>query len=130
LANPLVSATGRRKESTAHVKLMPGDGKIVVNGKNVLEYLKRDVLVMLVEQPLQVTETIGTYDIVATAKGGGLSGQAGAIRLGVSRSLLALNEAYRQCLREAGLLTRDPREVERKKPGQPGARRRFQFSKR
>ncbi len=130
MAKSLASATGRRKESTAHVKLMPGDGKIVVNGKNVLEYLKRDVLVMLVEQPLQVTETIGTYDIVATAKGGGLSGQAGAIRLGVSRSLLELNEASRQSLREAGLLTRDPREVERKKPGQPGARRRFQFSKR
>ena len=130
MANPLASATGRRKESTAHVKLMPGDGKIVVNGKDVLEYLKRDVLVMLVEQPLHVTETIGTYDIVATAKGGGLSGQAGAIRLGVSRGLLALNEAYRQSLREAGLLTRDSREVERKKPGQPGARRRFQFSKR
>ncbi len=130
MAKPLASATGRRKESTAHVKLMPGDGKIIVNGKTVLEYLKRDVLVMLVEQPLQVTETIGTYDIIATAKGGGLSGQAGAIRLGVSRSLLELNEAYRQSLRDSGLLTRDSREVERKKPGQPGARRRFQFSKR
>jgi small subunit ribosomal protein S9 len=109
---------------------MPGDGKFVVNGKPVLDYLKRDVLVMMVEQPLQVTETIGTYDIVATAKGGGLSGQAGAIRLGVSRSLLAINEAYRQSLRDFSMLTRDPREVERKKPGQPGARARFQFSKR
>ena len=130
MANPLASATGRRKESTAHVKLMPGDGKFIVNGKPVLDYLKRDVLVMMVEQPLQVTETIGTYDIVATAKGGGLSGQAGAIRLGVSRSLLAINEAYRQSLRDFSMLTRDPREVERKKPGQPGARARFQFSKR
>jgi len=130
LAKALASATGRRKESTAHVKLMPGDGKITVNGKDGLEYLKRDVLVMMVEQPLQVTETIGTYDIVARAKGGGLSGQAGAIRLGVSRSLLKANEAYRQSLRDFGLLTRDPREVERKKPGRPGARRRFQFSKR
>jgi small subunit ribosomal protein S9 len=130
LAETLASATGRRKESTAHVRLMPGDGKITVNGKNALEYLKRDVLVMMVEQPLQVTETIGTYDIVAHTKGGGLSGQAGAIRLGVSRSLLAANEAYRQSLRDFGLLTRDPREVERKKPGRPGARKRFQFSKR
>ena len=127
---PLASATGRRKESTAHVKLMPGDGKITVNGKSATEYLKRDVLVMMVEQPLQVTETIGTYDVGASAKGGGLSGQAGAIRLGVSRSLLEANEAYRQALRDFGLLTRDPREVERKKPGRPGARRRFQFSKR
>ena len=127
---PLASATGRRKESTAHVKLMPGDGKITVNGKSATEYLKRDVLVMMVEQPLQVTETIGAYDVVASAKGGGLSGQAGAIRLGVSRSLLEANEAYRQSLRDYGLLTRDPREVERKKPGRPGARRRFQFSKR
>ena len=126
----LASATGRRKESTAHVKLLPGDGKITVNGKTAIEYLKRDVLVMAVEQPLQVTETIGTYDIVASTKGGGLSGQAGAIRLGVARSLLAANEAYRQSLRDFGLLTRAPREVELKKPGRPGARRRFQFSKR
>lgn len=130
MADVLASATGRRKESTAHVRLMPGDGKITVNGKDGLEYLKRDVLVMMVEQPLQVTETIGTYDIVAHTKGGGLSGQAGAIRLGVARSLLSANEAYRQSLRDFGLLTRDPREVERKKPGRPGARRRFQFSKR
>lgn len=130
MAKPLASATGRRKESTAHVQLFPGDGKITVNGKPALEYLKRDVLVMIVEQPLQVTETIGTYDVVAYTKGGGLSGQAGAIRLGVSRSLLTANEAYRQSLRDYGLLTRDPREVERKKPGRPGARRRFQFSKR
>ena len=115
----LASATGRRKESTAHVKLLPGDGKITVNGKTAIEYLKRDVLVMAVEQPLQVTETIGTYDIVASTKGGGLSGQAGAIRLGVARSLLAANEAYRQSLRDFGLLTRDPREVERKQPGRP-----------
>jgi small subunit ribosomal protein S9 len=109
---------------------MPGDGKIIVNGKSAIEYLKRDVLVMMVEQPLQVTETVGSYDIVANTKGGGLSGQAGAIRLGVSRSLLQANESYRQSLRDFGLLTRDPREVERKKPGRPGARRRFQFSKR
>ena len=130
MAEPLASATGRRKESTAHVRLLPGDGKITVNGKSALEYLKRDVLVMMVEQPLQVTETIGAYDVVAHTKGGGLSGQAGAIRLGVARSLISSNEAHRQSLRDFGLLTRDPREVERKKPGRPGARRRFQFSKR
>ncbi len=85
---------------------------------------------MIVEQPLQVTETSGTYDVVAHAKGGGLSGQAGAIRLGLARSLHELNEAHRGSLRSSGLLTRDAREVERKKPGRPGARRRFQFSKR
>ena len=90
MANPLVSATGRRKESTAHVKLMPGDGKIVVNGKDVLEYLKRDVLVMLVEQPLHVTETIGTYDIVATANPGCVL----QLQLGTQREGLATQVRY------------------------------------
>jgi small subunit ribosomal protein S9 len=112
------------------VRLFPGSGNITVNGKAALDYLKREVLVMAVEQPMEVTETAGTYDIIAHTKGGGLSGQAGAIRLGLSRSLLALSETYRKPLRDNGLLTRDSRVVERKKPGRPGARKRFQFSKR
>lgn len=130
MADALSSATGRRKTSTAHVKLFPGSGDITINGKPALDFLKRETLVMIVEQPLEVTETKGTYDIVASTKGGGLTGQAGAVRLGIARSLQGLNEAHKKPLRDAGLLTRDPREVERKKPGQPGARRKFQFSKR
>jgi small subunit ribosomal protein S9 len=130
LAENLVSARGRRKSATANVKLFPGSGEITINGRPILDYLKRETLVMIVEQPLAVTETIGQYNIVASAKGGGLSGQAGAVRLGIARSLLALNEDLKKPLREAGLLTRDAREVERKKPGRPGARKRFQFSKR
>lgn len=130
MAEPLASATGRRKNATANVKLFPGSGTITINDKPVLDYLKRETLVMIVEQPLKLTDSVGSYDIVARAKGGGLSGQAGAVRLGIARSLLAINEGLKKPLREAGLLTRDAREVERKKPGQPGARRRFQFSKR
>jgi small subunit ribosomal protein S9 len=130
LPNPLATATGRRKAATANVQLFPGTGKITVNRLPVLEYLKRETLVMIVEQPLKITESHGSYDVVARAKGGGLSGQAGAIRLGIARSLLAADETMRVPLRAAGLLTRDARVVERKKPGQPGARRRFQFSKR
>jgi len=130
LADVLTSATGRRKSSTAHVKLTPGDGQITINGLSALNYSKRETLVMIIEQPLEVTESKGTYDITATTRGGGLTGQAGAVRLGIARSLRALNEDHRKALRGAGLLTRDPREVERKKPGQPGARKKFQFSKR
>lgn len=127
---PLSVATGRRKTSTAHVKLFPGTGSIIINGLPALEYLKRETLVMIIEQPLDATETKGTYDIVASSKGGGLTGQAGAVQLGIARSLLSLNEASHKPLRAAGLLTRDPRKVERQKPGQPGARKKFQFSKR
>ncbi len=130
MSEPLVSATGRRKSATANVQVFPGSGKITVNGKPVLDYLKRETLVMLVERPLEVADSMGSYDIVARTRGGGLSGQAGAIRLGIARSLLALDENLRKPLRAAGLLTRDAREVERKKPGRPGARKRFQFSKR
>ena len=130
MAKFLIAATGRRKDATANVQIFPGSGKITVNGKPVLDYLKRETLVMVVEQPLQVTESMESYDIVARAKGGGLTGQAGAVRLGIARGLTALDESLRKPLRDAGLLTRDPRNVERKKPGQRGARRRFQFSKR
>lgn len=130
MPEPLASATGRRKSATANVQMFPGSGSITINGKPVLDYLKRETLVMIVEEPLKITESLGSYDIVARAKGGGLSGQAGAVRLGISRSLVSMDESLRGTLREKGLLTRDAREVERKKPGQPGARKRFQFSKR
>ncbi|HDI52199.1 MAG TPA: 30S ribosomal protein S9 [Bacteroidetes bacterium] len=123
-------ATGRRKEAVARVWLTPGTGKIEVNGKPLLEYFKRETLKMLVEQPLEVTDTLGKYDVYAKIHGGGLSGQAGALRLGISRSLVKVNEDLRQKLRQGGFLTRDPRVVERKKYGQPKARKRFQFSKR
>ena len=130
MAEILASARGRRKSATANVKLFPGSGEITINGRPILDYLKRETLVMIVEQPLAVTETVGQYNIVASTKGGGLSGQAGAVRLGIARGLLALNEDLKTPLREAGLLTRDARKVERKKPGRPGARKRFPFSKR
>ena len=123
-------AIGRRKEAVARVRLTPGDGKIVVNKKPLLEFLKRETLKMIVEQPLQLTESLDKYDIIASVRGGGLSGQAGAIRLGIARALLKVDEDHRPKLKAAGLLTRDPRMTERKKYGQPGARKRFQFSKR
>lgn len=129
-AQPLATATGRRKSASAHVKVFPGSGEIVINGLPARDYLKRETLVMVIEQPLKVAEAEGSYRIQAYAKGGGLSGQAGAVRLGIARTLVAMDEEMRKPLRAAGLLTRDPREVERKKPGQAGARRRFQFSKR
>ncbi|HDL17758.1 MAG TPA: 30S ribosomal protein S9 [Bacteroidetes bacterium] len=123
-------ATGRRKESTARVWLTPGKGEIEVNGKSLLEHFKRETLKMLIEQPLEITEASGSYNINATVRGGGLSGQAGALRLGISRALLKASEDFKPPLKRAGFLTRDPRMVERKKPGQPKARKRFQFSKR
>lgn len=123
-------ATGRRKESVARVWLTPGKGEIKVNKKSLLEHFKRETLKMVIEQPLEITDSLGSYDISATVKGGGLSGQAGALRLGISRALTKINEDMRPPLKKAGFLTRDPRMVERKKPGQPKARKRFQFSKR
>ncbi len=123
-------ATGRRKESVARVWLTPGKGEIKVNGQSLLEYFKRETLKMLIEQPFEVTETLGQYDVNATVQGGGLSGQAGALRLGIARALTKVNEDLRAPLRRAGFLTRDPRMVERKKYGQPKARKRFQYSKR
>jgi small subunit ribosomal protein S9 len=123
-------STGRRKTSVARVWLKPGSGQIVVNKKELLDYFKRPTLEMIIRQPFVVTNTEGQYDVRATVKGGGLSGQAGAILLGISRALLKSNTDLKKSLREAGFLTRDPREKERKKYGQPGARKRFQFSKR
>lgn len=121
---------GRRKQARARVRMKPGDGKFVVNGRPVEEYLARETLVQVAKQPFAVTETVERYDVRAICSGGGLAGQAGALRLGLARALLQENENLRSALRGARLLTRDAREVERKKPGQPGARKRFQFSKR
>ena len=123
-------ATGRRKEATARVFLRPGNGRIVVNKKDIDEYFVRPTLKMVIRQPLQMTESLGDFDLYVTVRGGGKSGQAGAIRHGISRALCVQNVGNRPTLKSAGLLTRDARKVERKKPGQPGARKKFQFSKR
>ena len=122
--------TGRRKRSVARVYLSPGKGDIKVNGESFRDYLCRDSLATIVMQPLVAVEGEKTYDIEINVNGGGLTGQAGAIRLGISRALLDVNIEYRSVLKEKGYLTRDARKVERKKPGQPGARKNFQFSKR
>ena len=123
-------ATGRRKNAIARVRMIPGKGQIIVNGKDVLSYFKRETLKMDIEQPLELTEMLDKFDITASVIGGGLSGQAGAVRLGIARALLQFSEDYRPTLRQAGLMTRDPREKERKKYGLAKARKRFQFSKR
>ena len=122
--------TGRRKSSIARVYLSPGKGKITVNGRSFDEYLCRGPLSMVVTQPLFALDSIKSYDIRAQVKGGGLTGQAGALRLGIARALIQVNEDFNKELRAGGFLTRDSRRVERKKYGQPGARKRFQFSKR
>jgi small subunit ribosomal protein S9 len=126
----LYYGTGRRKTSTARVFMRPGNGQMEVNGRGLDLYFPNDVLRMIVRQPFQVTETAERFDVVATVLGGGCSGQAGAIRHGIARALLVYNLELRERLKSAGLLTRDPREKERKKYGRAGARRRFQFSKR
>ena len=123
-------ATGRRKDAIARVRLIPGKGDFQVNDRELLDYFKRDTLKMIIEQPFEVTETLGNYDIKATVTGGGLTGQAGALLLGIARALVKANEEHQSVLRKNGFLTRDPRMVERKKYGQPKARKRFQFSKR
>jgi len=122
--------TGRRKTSTARVHLRQGTGQITVNSRPLDEYFANDVLKMIIKQPLSLTETVDKFDIVVTVDGGGPSGQAGAIRHGISRALQVYNTELRKRLKKAGLLTRDPRMKERKKYGQRGARARFQFSKR
>ncbi len=123
-------AVGRRKEAIARVRLVPGEGKVTVNKMPLLDFFKRETLKMIIEQPLELTETLGKYDIFANVNGGGLSGQAGAVRLCIARALIKMDEEHRPKLKQAGFLTRDPRMKERKKCGQPGARKRFQFSKR
>jgi len=123
-------ATGRRKGSVARVRIKTGSGNIQVNNKSLIDYFKRETLKMIIEQPLEKTETLAKFDIVADVNGGGLTGQAGAVRLGISRALLEFDAELRPILRANGFLTRDPREKERKKYGLAGARKRFQFSKR
>ena len=125
-----ILATGRRKCAVARVRLQPGTGKIEVNGKALAEYFPSEALCGYICQVLKVTGAEGKVDIRANLDGGGMSGQAGALRHGVARALVKLNEELKPALKEAGMLTRDARVKERKKPGQPGARRRFQFSKR
>ncbi|HEX8830330.1 MAG TPA: 30S ribosomal protein S9 [Longimicrobium sp.] len=130
MATEQYHAIGRRKTSVARVYLRPGNGTWEVNGRSLEQYLPRHVLRQSATRPLAATETEGQYDVKVTVNGGGLRGQADAIQLGVARALLKVNEEFRTRLRAEDLLTRDPREVERKKPGRPGARKRFQFSKR
>lgn len=122
--------TGRRKNSTARVRLVPGSGKITVNKRDLAEYIPFAHLHEVIKQPLAVTETEGTYDILVNVNGGGFSGQAGAIRHGIARALLTVDPDFRKALKAAGLLTRDPRMKERKKPGLKKARKASQFSKR
>ena len=122
--------TGRRKNAISRVFLKAGSGKIVVNGEEADGYFGRESHSMIIRQPFAVTETLGKYDVMATLKGGGKSGQAGALRHGIARALLDVDPELRGALKKAGYLRRDPRMVERKKYGQRGARARFQFSKR
>ncbi|MDX6709302.1 MAG: small subunit ribosomal protein [Blastocatellia bacterium] len=122
--------TGRRKTSTARVYLRPGAGEVKINRKAFEQYFPNETLRMIIRQPLQLTETSNKFDILVNVDGGGPAGQAGAIRHGITRALLEFNSDLRRALKQAGLITRDPRIKERKKYGQKGARKRFQFSKR
>lgn len=130
MSKEIYQGTGRRKSSIARVLLSPGKGSFTINGKEYKEYLCRESLTILVNQPMNTVGTVNDFDIMANVKGGGLTGQAGAIRLGISRALLKEDNNHRELLKSAGFLTRDSRRVERKKYGQPGARKKFQFSKR
>ena len=122
--------TGRRKTSTARVYLRPGAGTITVNKREFNSYFPNEALQMIIRQPLTLTDTIGKFDILVNVDGGGAAGQAGAVRHGITRALMEFNADLRPTLKKAGLVTRDPRQKERKKYGQKGARKRFQFSKR
>ena len=126
----IYKAIGRRKDSVARVNMIPGKGEIIVNGRPFKDYLCRESLAIVVTQPLDLTDQRNSYDIRVNVKGGGLSGQASAMRLGIARGLNEVSADFRPVLKQAGFLTRDAREVERKKYGQPGARKKFQFSKR
>ena len=125
-----INALGRRKSSVARVYLTEGTGKITINKKDLTEYFPSAILQYVVKQPLQLLEVTEKYDIKANLDGGGFTGQSQALRLAIARALIKVNADDKKALRQAGFVTRDPREVERKKPGQPKARRRFQFSKR
>ncbi len=130
MAKVTYDATGSRKSSVARVRLIPGEGKIVVNGRELSEYFGLKTLELVVRQPLEATETLGKYDVSANVVGGGIAGQAGAIRHGIARALLKVDADFRPLLKKAGLLTRDPREKERRKYGLKKARKASQFSKR
>ena len=130
MAKVTYDATGSRKSSVARVRLVPGEGKIGVNGRELSEYFGLKTLELVVRQPLDTTETLGKYDVLANVVGGGISGQAGAIRHGIARALLKVDADFRPLLKKAGLLTRDPREKERRKYGLKKARKASQFSKR
>lgn len=123
-------ATGKRKDAVARVWLVPGEGKITINGRPMLEYVGRRTLEMHIQQPFEAVNAVGKYDVVALCEGGGISGQAGAVRHGISKALIELSPDLRPVLRKLGYLTRDPRVKERKKYGRKRARRGFQFSKR
>ena len=129
-AKPYFYGTGRRKKSVARVRIYPGTGMITINKRDIDDYFGLETLKLIVNQPYEVTDTIGKFDIVCTVTGGGISGQAGAIRHGVAKALLQADETYKPMLKRAGLLTRDPRMKERKKYGLKAARRAPQFSKR
>jgi small subunit ribosomal protein S9 len=125
-----IQTVGRRKTSTARIMLRPGSGEWKVNGRSLAEYFPRETHRIRIEEPLRAAGVAGQFDVTVRVNGGGLTGQADAVRLGVARAILKHDVETRPALREKGLLTRDPRKVERKKPGRPGARKRFQFSKR
>ena len=125
-----IYATGRRKTSVARVWLQPGSGNVTINKQPINEYFRRQTLALIVRQPLEHIGQLENFDVYATVKGGGWSGQAGAVKMGIARCLVKVDERSKKTLREGGFLTRDSREVERKKPGQKKARKRFQFSKR
>ena len=128
--SPATHTIGRRKEARCRLYLKPGSGKWQVNGRTHGDYFPRSAHVAAIQQPFTATDTLGRFDIMARVEGGGLTGQAGALRLAVARALVKLDESHRRKLRDLGLLTRDARAVERKKPGRPKARKKFQFSKR
>ena len=130
MAKVTYDATGRRKSSVARVRLVPGEGNIIINDRELTKYFGLKTLELIIKQPLETTETIGKYDVLANVNGGGISGQAGAIRHGIARALLKVDEEYRPALKKAGLLTRDPREKERRKYGLKKARKASQFSNR
>ena len=130
MAEATYYGTGRRKTSVARVRLVPGQGKIIVNGRELKDYFALKTMELIIKQPLELTGTTNAYDVLAYVQGGGSTGQAGAIRHGISRALLEVDGDYRKVLKSAGLLTRDPRMVERKKAGLKKARKASQFSKR
>ena len=126
----VINTLGRRKTAVARVYLTKGKGNVTVNKKDYKEFFPVAVLQSKINQPFELTETVGQYDVRINVAGGGINGQVEAIRLGIARALVAVNEEFKPALKEEGLMTRDPRMVERKKPGQPKARKKFQFSKR